>query len=86
MFYIVNKRGRLGGSVVESLPARVRDAREAGSAPGLGRPPGKGNGNPVLGWESSWEMALQCSCLENPMDRGACRAIVYGVAELDTAE
>ena len=21
---------------------------------------------------------LQCSCLENPMDRGACRATVYG--------
>ena len=30
------------------------------SIPGLGRPPGGGNGNP-----------LQYSCLENPMDRGA---------------
>ena len=28
--------------------------------PGLGRPPGEGNGNP-----------FQYSCLENPMDRGA---------------
>ena len=32
----------------------------AGSIPGMGRLPGEGNGNP-----------LQCSCLENPMDRGA---------------
>ena len=31
-----------------------------GLAPGLGRSPGEGNGNP-----------LQYSCLENSMDRGA---------------
>ena len=31
---------------------------------------GGGNGNP-----------LQCSCLENPMDRGAWWAAVYGVAQ-----
>ena len=37
---------------------------------------GEGNGNP-----------LQCSCLENPRDSGAWRAIVHGVAkELDTSE
>ena len=36
---------------------------------------GKGNGNP-----------LQCSCLENPVDRGAWWATVYGVAKSDTAE
>ena len=35
-------------------------AGEQGSIPGLGRSPGKGNGNP-----------LQYPCLENPMDRGA---------------
>ena len=34
---------------------------------------GEGNGNP-----------LQCSCLENPRDGGACWAAVYGVAESDT--
>ena len=31
---------------------------------------GEGNGNP-----------LQCSCLENPRDRGAWWAAVYGVAQ-----
>ena len=36
---------------------------------------GEGNGNP-----------LQCSCLENPADRGAWWAAVYGVAKSDTAE
>ena len=36
---------------------------------GSGRSPGGGHGNPV-----------QYSCLENPMDRGAWRATVHGVA------
>ena len=36
---------------------------------------GEGNGSP-----------LQCSCLENPRDRGAWRAAVYGVSELDMTE
>ena len=39
-----------------------------------------------LGWEDPLEEGghgtpLQCSCLENPMDRGAWRAAVPGVAE-----
>ena len=33
----------------------------------------EGNGNP-----------LQCSCLENPRDRGAWWAAVYGVAQIRT--
>ena len=39
--------------------------------PGLGRSPGEGHGNP-----------LQCSCLENPIDRGAWQATVHGVARV----
>ena len=48
-------------------------AGDAGSIPGSGRSPGEGNGNP-----------LQCSCLENPMYRGAWRATVHGVTESQT--
>ena len=47
--------------------------RELGSLPGLGRFPGGGHGNPH-----------QYSCLKNPMDREAWRAIVYGVAKSQT--
>ena len=43
------------------------------SISGLGRSPGEGSGNP-----------LQYSCLGNPMDRGAWRATVHGVAESRT--
>ena len=41
-----------------------------------------------LGWEEPLEkeMALQYSCLGNPMDRGVWQAIVHRVAELDTTE
>ena len=47
-----------------------------GSVPGSGRFPGEGNSNP-----------LQYFCLENPMDRGAWRATVYGGhQELGTTE
>ena len=48
-------------------------AGDAGSLPGLGRSLGEGNDNP-----------LQYSCLENPMDRGAWRATVRGVAKSQT--
>ena len=57
-----------GGSVVKNPPA---NAREADLIPGSGRAPGKGIGNP-----------LQYYCLGNPMDRGAWRAIVYGVTRI----
>ena len=54
--------------VVKNPPANAGDVRDLGSIPGSGRSPGGGHGNP-----------LQYSCLENPMDRGVCRATVYGV-------
>ena len=48
--------------VVKNLPVSGGDIRDVGLIPVLGRSPGGGgNGNP-----------LQYSCLENPMDRGAC--------------
>ena len=58
---------------VKKQPAGAKDARDASSVPGLGRSPGEGNDN-----------ALQYSCLENPMDRGAWQAIVHGVAKSRT--
>ena len=44
-----------------------------GSIPESGRSPGGGHGNP-----------LHCSCLENPMDRGAWRVTAYKVAKSQT--
>ena len=64
---------------VKNLPAKVRDIRDPGMIPGLegmeGNIPGGGHGNP-----------LQCSCLVNPMDRGAWRATVLRITESDTTE
>ena len=62
-----------GGSVVRNPPASAGDSRDRGSTPGLGRSPGGEHGNP-----------LQYSCLENPLDRGAWRATVHGVAKSRT--
>ena len=47
------------------------NAGDPGSIPGLGRFPGKGNGN-----------LLQYSCLKNPMDREAWQATVHRVARV----
>ena len=59
--------GFRGGSVVKNPPANAGDM---GSIPRLGRSLGEGNGNP-----------RQCSCLGNPMDRGAWGSEELGMTE-----
>ena len=56
--------------MVKNPPTNEGDAGDTGSVPGLGRSPGRGNGNP-----------LQYSCLKNLMDGGAWQATVHGVAK-----
>ena len=60
---------------IEGFPAssgvkNPPETRDTGSIPGSGRSPGEGDGNP-----------LQYPYLGNPMDRGAWRATVCGVAK-----
>ena len=58
------------GAMVKDPLADAGDGRVSGSTPGSGRSPGEENGNP-----------LQCSCLENSVDREAWRATVHRVAK-----
>ena len=53
--------------VVKNQPANARDIRDPSLIPGSGRSPGEQNGNP-----------LQYSCLQNPIDREAWRAMAHG--------
>ena len=59
--------------LVKNLPVSAGDASDMSSVSVSGRCPGEGNGN-----------LLQCSCLENPMDRGAWRATVHRVTKSQT--
>ena len=59
----------LGAQRAKHLPAKW----ETGFQPWSGRSPGEAHGSP-----------FQDSCLENPMDRGAWRAAVRGVAQSRT--
>ena len=64
------RQGFPGISGVKNPPANVGDM---GLIPGLEKPPGEGNGNP-----------LQYCCLGNSMDSGACWATVHGVVNSQT--
>ena len=61
-----NIKGFPGGSVIKNPPANAGDL---GLISGSGRSHGEGN-------------PLQYSCLENPMDRGAWQATVYGLQRI----
>ena len=58
------------GSVLKNLPTNTGNTGDAGLIPGSGKSSGGGPGNP-----------LQCSCLENPRNRGAWWAEVHRVTE-----
>ena len=65
-----------GASLVAQMVESACSAGDQGLIPELGMFPREGNGNP-----------LQCSCLENPMDRGAWWTTVHGdCKESDTTE
>ena len=53
--------------------ASIYNVGDPGSIPGSGRSLGEGNSN-----------LLQYNCLENPMDRGAWKAVVHRVTESQT--
>ena len=59
--------------VVKNPPANAGDIRDVGLISGLGRSSGGRSGDPS-----------QCSCLVNPMDRGARCATVYEVTKSQT--
>ena len=71
-YFIVveHKLDKLENNFLLHLPASTGDTRDMDLIPGSRRSPGVGNNKP-----------LQYSCLENPMDRGAWRATVHGVAK-----
>ena len=62
-----------GGSMAQNPPANAGDARDLGLIPGSGRFP----------WSRKWQPA-PVFLPENPMDRGAWRATVHGVAKSQT--
>ena len=64
------ERSLPGGSDSKESACHTGDL---GSIPGSGRSPRGGHGNP-----------LQCSCLQNPMDKGAWQATVHGVTKSQT--
>ena len=66
-FYYSTHIGFPGGSNGKESACSAKDP---GLIPGARRSAAEGNGYP-----------LQCSCLENPMDRGARRVLLHGVTK-----
>ena len=60
-YYYDDIRASQVALVVTNLPANAGEVGDVGSVLGSRRSPGERHGNP-----------LHYSCLENPMDRGAC--------------
>ena len=71
--YIYTYLGFPGGTSGKEPACQCRRHRRRGLISGLGRSSGGGRGN-----------LLQCSCLENPMDRRAWQATVHRVAKSQT--
>ena len=69
------ERAFLVAQMVKNPPANTGDARDLGSALGLGRSPGEGT-----------DYLLQYTCLENSMDRGAWQTTVHRVAKSRTKQ
>ena len=59
--------------MVNNVSDNAEHIRDMDLIPRLGRCPAEGIGYP-----------LQCSCLENPMNRGAWQATVHGVTKSQT--
>ena len=59
--------------MVKNSPTNAVDSGDIGLILGSERSSGEGNVNP-----------LQYSCLENPMDKGAWQATVYGITKSHT--
>ena len=68
--HLTSLRNFAGDSVGKNPPASAGGVGDTGLIPGSGRSPGEGNGN-----------SLRYSQVGNPMDRGAWRAVVHGVAK-----
>ena len=64
--------GLPGGSGINNLPS-LQESQETQTGSMGGETPGGGQGNP-----------LQCSCLENSTDGGACQATVHRVIKSQT--
>ena len=62
-----------GALVIKNPSANAGDIKSQGSIRGSGRSRGGGHSN-----------TLHYSCLENPTDRGACRAAVHGMSKSQT--